>query len=87
MTLSKRFDPAQQEPELEEHWQAEGTYHFDLEELESTPNPRPVYSIDTPPPTVSGHLAFGARLFLQPRRFYGPLPAYARKECLLPDGF
>ena len=59
MTLSKRFDPAQQEPELEAHWQAEGTYHFDPEELESTPNPRPVYSIDTPPPTVSGHLHLG----------------------------
>ena len=34
-------------------WQAEGTYRFDLADE------RPVYSIDTPPPTVSGHLHLG----------------------------
>ena len=37
-----------------ERWEREGTYRFDR----SAPRER-VYSIDTPPPTVSGHLHVG----------------------------
>jgi valyl-tRNA synthetase len=43
-------------------WEAEGTYRFDRElpKRESPGNPRAkVYSIDTPPPTVSGSLHVG----------------------------
>jgi valyl-tRNA synthetase len=35
-------------------WQAQGVFHFDIND-----EARPVYSIDTPPPTVSGHLHLG----------------------------
>ncbi len=87
MTLSKRFDPAQQEPELEEHWQAEGTYHFDLEELESTPNPRPVYSIDTPPPTVSGHLHLGHVYSYSHADFMARYQRMRGKNVFYPMGF
>lgn len=53
MSLPKQYDPQEAEPRLAQAWQAAGVYHFDPQ------SPRPVYSIDTPPPTVSGHLHLG----------------------------
>ncbi|WP_420642847.1 valine--tRNA ligase [Candidatus Leptofilum sp.] len=53
MSLPKRYNPKMAEPALLAQWQADGTYHFD-------PNSdMPVFSIDTPPPSVSGHLHLG----------------------------
>lgn len=52
MPLTKRYDPSEAEPRLSHFWQEAGTYHFH-------PGETPVYSIDTPPPTVSGHLHLG----------------------------
>lgn len=51
--LSQRYDPTTAEPRLRDWWQEQGTYHFDRDAG------APVYSIDTPPPTVSGHLHLG----------------------------
>ena len=53
MSLPKRYHPGMAEPELQASWQKSGTYHF------SRTSNKPVYSIDTPPPTVSGHLHLG----------------------------
>ena len=53
MGLPKRYRPEQEEPRLQEFWQEQGIYHFDRR-----PN-APVFSIDTPPPTVSGRLHLG----------------------------
>ncbi len=53
MTLRKRYDPAEAEPRLAAWWQENGVYDFDLEEDGA------VFSIDTPPPTVSGFLHLG----------------------------
>jgi len=53
MQLSKRYEPQVSEPRLQKHWQQTGIYHF------STQLEKSVYSIDTPPPTVSGHLHLG----------------------------
>ncbi len=53
MSLAKRYDPKEAEPRLALDWQRGGVYHFKPE------TGRPVYSIDTPPPTVSGHLHLG----------------------------
>ena len=53
MSLSRRYDPAATEPALRDFWQREGIYHFDPVDQ------RPVYAIDTPPPTVSGNLHLG----------------------------
>ncbi|MCA9953995.1 MAG: valine--tRNA ligase [Anaerolineales bacterium] len=53
MSLPKRYNPKTAEPALQTQWQDDGTYHFD-------PNSAaPVFSIDTPPPSVSGHLHLG----------------------------
>jgi valyl-tRNA synthetase len=53
MTLPRRYHPAEAEPRLARFWQEQGTYHFD------PASDAPVYSIDTPPPTVSGYLHLG----------------------------
>lgn len=53
MPLPKDYDPKVSEPKWQQFWAAEGVFRF---------NPRsgkPVYSIDTPPPTVSGKLHIG----------------------------
>ncbi len=53
MTLPKQYHPQTAEPKWEAFWQEHGVYHFDPR------SDAPVYSIDTPPPTVSGHLHLG----------------------------
>jgi len=53
MSLPKRYTPGTTEPHLQAAWQQAGVHHFD------PGSDRPVYSIDTPPPTVSGHLHLG----------------------------
>jgi valyl-tRNA synthetase len=54
MSFEKRYQPERSEPELDARWQSEGTYHFDPQD-----DQRPLYSIDSPPATVSGHLHLG----------------------------
>ena len=53
MTLEKRYQPATREPALRGRWQAQATYAF------GEPDDRPIYAVDTPPPTVSGSLHLG----------------------------
>ncbi len=53
MALNKMYVPGQVEPALLAQWQEHGITRFD------PASDRPVYSIDTPPPTVSGHLHIG----------------------------
>ncbi|HEU5347775.1 MAG TPA: valine--tRNA ligase [Ktedonobacterales bacterium] len=52
-SLAKTYDPKTVEPRLNACWQREGIYQFDRA------SERPVYAIDTPPATVSGHLHLG----------------------------
>lgn len=53
MSLSRRYNPATAEPALRDFWQREGIYHCERADQ------RPIYAIDTPPPTVSGKLHLG----------------------------
>ncbi len=53
MSLAKRYDPKEAEPRLSTRWQELGVYHFPSQAK------GPVYSIDTPPATVSGRLHLG----------------------------
>ncbi len=53
MKLPKRYDPREAEPRWQRRWDEQGIYRFNR-----TPD-RPVYSIDTPPPTVSGAIHIG----------------------------
>jgi valyl-tRNA synthetase len=49
----KRYDPASTELKLAAAWQRDGVYRFNPQ------SDRPVYSVDTPPATVSGSLHLG----------------------------
>ncbi len=53
MSLAKRYVPAEMEPALRDFWQREGVYEFRPRDGQA------VFSIDNPPPTVSGHLHLG----------------------------
>lgn len=53
MKLPKRYDPSEAEPRWQRLWEEAGIYRF------GRFADRPVYSIDTPPPTVSGAIHIG----------------------------
>lgn len=53
MDLPKRYKHREAEPRWQRHWEENGTYRFDRR-----PD-LPIYSIDTPPPTVSGRIHIG----------------------------
>jgi valyl-tRNA synthetase len=55
-TIPKTYQPQTAEPRLQRFWQQAQVYAFVLETGEAA---RPVYAIDTPPPTVSGDLHLG----------------------------
>ncbi len=50
--MDKKYDHLKAEPAAQELWQQQSTYTAEN-------NPGPLYSIDTPPPTVSGSLHIG----------------------------
>ncbi|MHB8105315.1 MAG: valine--tRNA ligase [Dehalococcoidales bacterium] len=51
--IPKRYESASIEPKWQQYWEENGTYRFQPDDN------RPVYSVDTPPPTVSGDLHLG----------------------------
>ena len=54
MDLPERYDPKQAEPKWQKYWEEHKTYLFHPEDTQ-----KPIYSIDTPPPTVSGKMHLG----------------------------
>ncbi len=50
--MEKQYNPQQAEPHLQEQWKERNIY-------KAQNNPGPLFSIDTPPPTVSGSLHIG----------------------------
>ncbi|MGC1379184.1 MAG: valine--tRNA ligase [Anaerolineales bacterium] len=53
MPLPKNYSPDEAEPRLQSNWEELGIYHFDRESSAE------IYSVDTPPATVSGKLHLG----------------------------
>jgi valyl-tRNA synthetase len=51
--IPKRYESASVEPKWQQFWEEKGVYHFNPDDN------RPVYAVDTPPPTVSGDLHLG----------------------------
>lgn len=51
--LEKRYDYKTKEKQWQKYWQENGVYKFDKNSA------KPIYSIDTPPPTVSGKIHIG----------------------------
>ena len=54
MELPKRYDPKQGEAKWQKYWEDNKTYSFDANDTK-----REIFSIDTPPPTVSGKMHMG----------------------------
>jgi valyl-tRNA synthetase len=52
--LPAHYDPHEAEPRVQRFWQEQGIHKFDEKDTE-----REVYSVDTPPPTVSGKMHLG----------------------------
>ncbi|MBW3004556.1 class I tRNA ligase family protein, partial [Candidatus Woesearchaeota archaeon] len=53
MTLPKKYDPQDSEKKWSKYWEKEKIYKFDPKSKAE------IYSIDTPPPTVSGKVHIG----------------------------
>ena len=77
MTLTDHYDAQARETELAAAWEREGVYRF------QPAAGAPVYAIDTPPPSVSGHLHLGhvysyahADFFARYRRMRGDAVFY-----------
>ena len=51
--LPKNYNPKEIEPKWQQKWEELGVYRFDAR------SDKPIYSIDTPPPTVSGQMHLG----------------------------
>jgi len=77
MSLPKRYDPREVEARLQKSWAETGIYRY------SPGQGRRVFSIDTPPPTVSGMIHMGhvfsyvqAEVVARYRRMLGDLVFY-----------
>ena len=53
MVSNENYDAKEAEPRLQKFWESEKVYKFDAK------SKKPVFSIDTPPPTVSGKMHMG----------------------------
>ena len=65
MTLPDKYDPQEAEERWLKYWEEHNTYKFD-------PNSeKEIFSVDNPPPTVSGKMHIGHSFsFSQPRFYY-----------------
>jgi len=85
--LPKRFDSTI-EKKWQEKWKQDGTYKFDIDATQpGTQDPRPIYSIDTPPPFTSGTLHLG---HIYNHTWIDIVARYRRMigyNVLLPQGF
>ncbi len=81
MPLPKNYQPAEVEPQLEKFWQESGIYHFDPQ------SEKEVYSIDTPPATVSGHLHLGHVYSYSHADFMARFFRMNGKQVFYPMGF
>ncbi|MEF8878682.1 MAG: class I tRNA ligase family protein, partial [Haloarculaceae archaeon] len=53
------YDPEAVEPKWQDRWVEAGTYAYTEPEDPESVDPDTVFTIDTPPPTVSGNLHWG----------------------------
>ncbi len=54
LELPAKYNPAEEEPKLQKIWEENNIYAFNPDDTD-----KPIYSIDTPPPTVSGKMHMG----------------------------
>jgi valyl-tRNA synthetase len=60
LILADEYDPSEVEPKWQQRWVDNGTYAYEASAKDRTAiDPDTVFTIDTPPPTVSGSLHWG----------------------------
>ncbi len=77
----KRYNPAEREKEWRQYWEKQQVYKCNLD------NGKPVYSIDTPPPTVSGDLHMGHCYSYSQTDFYARFYRMNGCNVFYPMGF
>jgi valyl-tRNA synthetase len=82
--ISGEYDPAAIEPKWQERWVEEETYAY---EGEPDQDPDTVFSIDTPPPTVSGSLHMGHLYAHTLQDFAARYHRMAREHTFFPFGY
>lgn len=79
--LDNKYNFCEKEEKWEKFWQENGVYKFDEK------SNKPVFSIDTPPPTVSGHLHMGHILSFSQADMIARYQRMKGKNLFYPLGF
>jgi valyl-tRNA synthetase len=80
MDLPKRYSPQESEKRWMEFWEKEKIYAFDPEKNDE------IYSIDTPPPTVSGNMHLGHTFSYSQQDFVARFQRMSGKSVFYPFG-
>lgn len=80
MQLPKHYDPNEVEPKWQKYWEENHIYKFD------TKSKKPIYSIDTPPPTVSGKMHLGHSFSYSQEDFIARFQRMNGKNVFYPFG-
>ena len=80
MEIPKRYTPETEEKKWEEHWEKEKLYRFDPE------SEAEVFSVDTPPPTVSGKMHLGHAFSFSQQDFVVRFQRMRGKNVFCPFG-
>ncbi len=78
--LAKRYDAKEVEQRLQEFWEENGTYTFDINSAKE------FYSIDTPPPTMSGRMHLGHAFSFSQQDFIARYKRMSGYEVYYPFG-
>src|SRR3989344_3535861 len=78
--MDEKYSAHEREEFWAKHWQEKKTYTFDPE------SHKPIYSIDTPPPTVSGRMHIGHAFSYSRADFIARFQRMAGKNVFYPFG-
>ena len=83
-TLEGSYDPEEIESKWQDYWVENETYAYDGEGVS---DPNRTFSIDTPPPTVSGDIHIGHLYGHTLQDFAARYQRMAREDCYFPFGY
>ena len=81
MELPKHYDEKAAEIRWQKHWEEKGIYRFDIN------SEKEIYSIDTPPPTISGFIHMGHAFSYSQADFIARFQRMNNKNVFYPFGF
>jgi valyl-tRNA synthetase len=86
-SLPEEYDPAEIERKWQDRWVQQDTYAYDAPDDAEAVDPDTIYSIDTPPPTVSGSLHMGHLYGQTLQDFAARYHRMADDGCYFPFGY